>query len=78
MKAIIILSILIFTFASASYSYPKSQMDDCIWSALSNPTTKSISKEAITDYWDCSLKAIIDENKGIKESGFECDKKYFN
>ncbi len=67
-----------FTFASTSYSYPKSQMDDCIWSAFSNPTTKSISIEAITDYWDCAHKAIIDENKGIKESGFECAQKHFN
>ena len=78
MKAIVIISILIFTFASTSYSYPESQMDDCISSALSNPTTKSISKEAITDYCDCALKAIIDENKGIKESGYECAQKHFN
>ena len=78
MKAIIIISILMFTFASTSYSYPKSQIDDCISSALSNPSTKSISKDAITDYCDCALKAIIDENKGIKESGLECAQKHFN
>ena len=53
-------------------------MFDCISSALSNPANKSISKEAITDYCDCALKAIIDENKGIKESGYECAQKHFN
>ena len=44
-------------------------MDDCISSALSNPATKSISKIAITNYCDCALIAIIDENKDIRESG---------
>tara|TARA_B100000945_G_scaffold52252_1_gene37784 strand:- start:123 stop:329 length:207 start_codon:yes stop_codon:yes gene_type:complete len=66
------------SFATTAYSYPESQMDDCISTALSNPATKSITKKAITDYCDCSLKAIIDENKGIKESGYECAQKNFN
>ena len=78
MKSILIISILIISFASTAYSYPQSQMDDCISSALSNPATESISKKIITDYCDCALKAIIDENKGIKESGFKCAQKNFN
>ena len=78
MKAILIISILMISFASTAYSYPESQMEECISSALSNPATKSISKKAITDYCDCALKAIIDENKGIKESGYECAQKNFN
>ena len=53
-------------------------MNDCVSSALSNPATKSISKIAITNYCDCALKAIIDENKDIKESGYECAQKNFN
>tara|TARA_B100000214_G_C23574326_1_gene448799 strand:+ start:186 stop:422 length:237 start_codon:yes stop_codon:yes gene_type:complete len=78
MKAILIISVVIFSLASASYSYPESQIDDCISSALSNPATESISIEKITDYCDCALKAIIDENKGIKESGYECAQRNFN
>ena len=78
MKAILLISILIISFASTAYSYPESQMEDCISSALSNPATKSISQKAITDYCDCALKAIIDENKGIKESGYKCAQKNFN
>ena len=78
MKAILIISILMISFASTAYSYPESQMEECISSALSNPATKSISKKAITDYCDCALKAIIDENKGIKESGYECAQKNVN
>ena len=53
-------------------------MDDCITSALSNPATNSISKDLITKYCDCALKAIIDENKDIRESGYECAQKNFN
>ena len=53
-------------------------MDDCISSALSNPATKTISKLAITNYCDCALKAIIDENKDIRESGYTCAQKNFN
>ena len=78
MKAILIISFLLFTFASKTYSYPESQMNDCLSSALSNPAIKSISKVAITNYCDCALKAIIDENKDIRESGYECAQKNFN
>ncbi|AIQ97200.1 hypothetical protein EW15_1108 [Prochlorococcus sp. MIT 0801] len=53
-------------------------MDDCVSSALSNPATKSISENAITNYCDCALKAIIDDNKDIRESGYECAQQNFN
>ena len=53
-------------------------MNDCVTSAMSNPATKSISKASITNYCDCALKAIIDENKDIRESGYECAQKNFN
>ncbi len=78
MKAILIISILILSFARTAYSYPQSQMDDCVSSALENPATKSISKIAITNYCDCALKSIIDEDKDIRESGYECAQKNFN
>ena len=50
----------------------------CVESALSNPATKLISKEAITNYCDCALNAIIDEKKDIRESGYDCAQKNFN
>ena len=78
MKKILITSILIFSFASNAYSYPESQMEDCVKSAISNPATRTISKVSITNYCDCALKAIIDENKDIRESGYECAQKNFN
>ena len=78
MKTILIISILIISFASTAYSYPESQMEDCVSSAISNPATKSISKASITNYYDCALKAIIDDNKDIRESGYECAQKHFN
>ena len=78
MKSILIISILIVSFASKAYSYPESEMNDCVSSALSNPATKSITKTEITNYCDCALKAIIDENKDIRASGYECAQKNFN
>ena len=78
MKKILIISKFVISFASTAYSYPESQMEDCISSAISNPATKSISKDSITNYCDCALKAIIDENKDIRESGYECAQKNFN
>ena len=78
MKFFLIISILLFTFAENAYSYPESQMEDCITSALNNPATKSISKESITNYCDCALKAIIDNNKDIRESGYACAQENFN
>ena len=78
MKGILIIYIIILTYSGTAYSYPESQMDDCLSSALSNPATKSISQIAITNYCDCALKAIIDENKDIRESGYECAQENFN
>ena len=77
MKLIFISTLLMFSFVGTAYSYPESQMQDCISSALSNPATKLISKSSITKYCDCALIAIIDENKDIRESGFDCAQKYF-
>ena len=78
MRTVLIISILIFSYSNPAYTYPESQMDDCVSSALSNPATKSISKNAITNYCDCALKSIFDENKDIRESGYECAQKNFN
>ncbi len=78
MKAILIISIIIFSYSGTAYSYPENQMDDCVSSALGTPATNSLSKIAITNYCDCALKAIIDENKDIRESGYECAQKNFN
>ncbi len=78
MKFILINLFIIFTFVATAISYPENQMSDCIASALNNPATKSITKTAITNYCDCALKAIIDENKNIRESGYKCAQKNFN
>ena len=78
MKAILIISIILLTYSGTAYSYPESQMEDCISSALSNPATESVPKNSIINYCDCALKAIIDENKEIRVSGYECAQKYFN
>ncbi len=78
MKKILIISLIMFVFVGTANSYPESQMDDCISSALSNPATKSISRTSIEDYCDCALRAIIDEKKNIRDSGYECAQKNFN
>ena len=66
------------SFTGRVFSYPTSQMNDCIKSALNNPATKSISMDSITNYCDCALIAIIDEGKDIRESGYSCAMKNFN
>ena len=78
MKNLLLISLLFLFFAGTAYSYPESQMEDCISSALKNPATNSISKASITNYCDCALKLIIDQKKNIRESGYECAKINFN
>ncbi len=79
MKSFLFLLLLGFSFpGTAAYSYPASEMSACIASALNNPALKSISKPSITNYCDCALKATIDDNKDISQSGSECAKKNFN
>ena len=77
MKNLLIATILIFSFAATGYSYPESQMEDCISSALNNPATKSFSTNSIKNYCDCALKSIIDKNKDIRESGYQCAQRNF-
>ena len=77
MKNLLIITLLFLSLTVTAYAYPESQMDDCIASALKNPATRTISKNSITNYCDCALNAIIDENKDIRESGYECAKKNF-
>jgi len=67
-----------FSFVNPVKAYPENQMDDCIKSAMNNPATKSISKSSIMNYCDCALKAIIDEGKDIRESGYDCAQRNFN
>ena len=53
-------------------------MKECISSALSNPATKSIEKNSITNYCDCALKAIFDRKEDIQKAGYECAQKNFS
>ena len=78
MKFILITLFIIFTFVGTAHSYPENQISDCIASALNNPATKTIPKDSITNYCDCALKAIIDDNKDIRESGYKCAQDNFN
>ena len=78
MRNLFFLFVIILFFSTTAYSYPESQMDDCISSALSNPATESISEKLIKNYCDCALKAIIDEKKDIRDSGYDCAMKNFN
>tara|TARA_Y100001968_G_C19370827_1_gene725056 strand:- start:938 stop:1174 length:237 start_codon:yes stop_codon:yes gene_type:complete len=78
MKYFIIFLLIIFIQAETAYSYTESQREDCISSALNNPATKSIPSDLLVNYCDCALKAIIDENKDIRESGYQCALKNLN
>ena len=53
-------------------------MNDCISTALANPSTRNISDNSIKKYCDCALTAIIDKKGDIRESGYECALKFFN
>ena len=78
MKSILIVLLIMFSFVGTAHSYLESQMEDCVSSALSNPATKKIAKASITNYCDCALSSIVDENKDIRKSGYECAQKNFN
>ena len=78
MKLFVFQLILILSLAGKAFAYTESQMNECISRALNNPATSSISKNAITNYCDCAVKAIFDEKKDIRDSGYECALKNFN
>ena len=78
MKKLASLLLSLFISAMPAYAYPESQMEDCILSAKENPAVINIPEESIKNYCDCALPAIIDEEKDIRESGYECAIKNFN
>ena len=77
MKIFLIILTLMMTFVGEAYPYSDSQLEDCVSSAIKNPATKSIEIGSITNYCNCALKAIIDEKKDIRESGFVCAQQNF-
>ena len=77
MKTSLILALVIFSFAIPTFSYPESQMKDCLISAKNNPATKGVSEDSLKNYCDCALQAIIDQGRDIRESGYECALKNF-
>ena len=77
MKRFTSLLISLFILAMPAYAYPEKQMEDCIVSAKENPAVINIPEESIRNYCDCALTAIIDEEKDIRESGYECAIKNF-
>ena len=77
MKSSLILALLIFSFSIPAYSYPESQMKDCLTSAKKNPATQGVPEESLKNYCDCALQAIIDQGRDIRESGYECALKNF-
>tara|TARA_Y100001968_G_C19394404_1_gene737412 strand:- start:1343 stop:1579 length:237 start_codon:yes stop_codon:yes gene_type:complete len=77
MKTLLYLLIFILTIVPAANAYPENKMKDCMRRALNNPATELISEESIKDYCDCALKAIIDEKKDIRDSGYDCALKNF-
>tara|TARA_Y100001968_G_C19254061_1_gene665870 strand:- start:559 stop:795 length:237 start_codon:yes stop_codon:yes gene_type:complete len=72
MKNLLVIILIIFSFTGIAYAYPESKMNDCISSSLNNPATKSFPMTSIKNYCDCALKEIIDKNKDIRESGYQC------
>ena len=70
--------LVLITFAPTAFAYPQDQLKDCITSAKKNPNVKDVSQNSIEKYCDCALTLIIDEEKDVRESGYECAKKNFD
>ncbi len=65
------------TFVGETYWYSDSQIEEFKSSVTNKPATKSIEIASINDYCNYALKAIIDENKIIRVSGYECAQQNF-
>ncbi len=59
-------------------AYDSAQLLDCISSAVKNPSTEGFSESSIQKYCECALELIVDQNKNVRESGYECAVKHFN
>ena len=79
-KKFIILSFLflsLLVFPLSTIAYDSGQLLDCIDSAKQNKALEGISDSSIQNYCDCALDLILDQEKNVRESGYECATKSF-
>ncbi|WP_036901886.1 MULTISPECIES: hypothetical protein [Prochlorococcus] len=79
-KQVFLIPLVVFAlviFASSASAYEKEQLVDCIASAKENIAIKGVSENSIENYCDCALELIVDKNKNVQESGYECAVKSF-
>ena len=67
----------LFAFSLGARSYEKEMLVDCISSASKNTSIEGVSESSIENYCDCALDLIVDQNKDVRESGYECAVKNF-
>ena len=71
------LLLAVFFFNTSVRAYEQEQLSDCISSAQENTSIEGVSVNSIKNYCDCALNLIIDKNKDVRESGYECAIKNF-
>ena len=69
--------LMMLLFVPLVRAYEKDQLADCISSSRENISIKGVSESSIEKYCDCALDLIVDQQKDIRESGYECAIKSF-
>tara|TARA_Y100001968_G_scaffold2045_1_gene1754 strand:- start:262 stop:513 length:252 start_codon:yes stop_codon:yes gene_type:complete len=59
-------------------SYPEDQLIECLLAAKANPALLGLPETSISNFCDCALTAIIDDEKDDKASAKMCIRRYLN
>lgn len=58
-------------------AYPEEQLQECILGSKQNPIILGIPDQQLSDYCDCTLTLIVDEDENIYRASSQCGKKFF-
>ena len=64
--------LFLFIYVQPVLAYEPYQLEDCIQSAKQNNAIKGVTETAIAKYCNCALDLIIDQEKDVRESGYQC------
>ena len=80
-KVILTLFITVILFIqpiTKANSYPEDQLRECLLAAKANPALLGLPETSISNFCDCALTSIIDEQKDKKASAKICIGRYLN
>ncbi len=77
MKFLLIFLLVIMIVPQMVFAYPQAQLKECILGVKRNPIILGAPESSISNWCDCALQLIVDQEKDDVESAKQCGKQFF-